>query len=83
MDGNDRKDRVWLVREDSGQRKFVQLDLNSKKIFESPYFYLQNNDFMYIQPGKYSALLSQSSVLRTIITVAGTVAAVMIAIKTL
>jgi len=83
LDGNDRKDQLWLVREDSGQRQFVKLDLNSKKIFESPYYYLQNNDLVYLQPGKYSALLSQTGILRGVITIAGAVAAVMIAIKTL
>lgn len=83
LDGNDKKDQVWVVREDSGQRHFVKLNLNSKKVFESPYYYLQNNDLVYLQPGKYSGLLSQTGVLRTVITVAGAIATVMIAIKTL
>jgi polysaccharide export outer membrane protein len=83
LDGNDRKNQVWLVREDSMQRQFVKLDLNSKKIFESPYYYLQHNDLIYLQPGKFAALFSQTGLLRGVITIAGAVAAVMIAIKTL
>lgn len=83
LDGNDLKNQVWVVREDSGQRQFVKLDLNSKKIFESKYYYLQNNDLIYLKPGKFAAMLSQTGILRTVITIAGTVAAVLIAIKTL
>jgi len=43
---------VILIREANGKRNFVPLDLRSKKIFESPYFYLKNNDQIYVQPDK-------------------------------
>jgi polysaccharide export outer membrane protein len=43
---------VLLIREDQSQRIYVRLDLQSKNIFSSPYYYLQNNDVLYIQPGK-------------------------------
>lgn len=43
---------VLLVREVNGERQFVRLDLQSKALFNSPYYYLQNNDVLYIQPGK-------------------------------
>jgi len=41
---------VLLVREENGQRNFVRLNLNSSKIFESPYYYLKQNDVVYIEP---------------------------------
>lgn len=44
--------RVFLVREIDGSRKFIPIDLTSKKVFESPYFYLKNNDEIYVQPDK-------------------------------
>ncbi|MFD0939099.1 polysaccharide biosynthesis/export family protein [Pedobacter boryungensis] len=42
---------ILLVREVNGERKFIRLDMNSKELFKSPYFYLQNNDALYVQPG--------------------------------
>lgn len=83
QDPYDVKNGVWLVREDSGRRNFVQLDLNSKKIFESPYYYLQSNDLVYLKPGKYSGILHPSSPFRGILTLLGSLAAILLAIKSL
>ena len=60
---NDKSD-VWIIREDSGKRYFSKLDLTSKKIFESPYFFLRSNDFIYIKPNKYNWFVSPSSPVR-------------------
>jgi len=43
---------VLLVREIDGQRKFFHIDLTSKNLFSSPYYYLKNNDLIYVTPGK-------------------------------
>jgi len=43
---------VLLVREVEGKRIFVPIDMTSKKLFESPYYYLKNNDILYIDPDK-------------------------------
>jgi polysaccharide export outer membrane protein len=40
---------IVLIREQDGKRNFIPLDLTSKKIFESPYYYLKNNDEIYVQ----------------------------------
>jgi polysaccharide export outer membrane protein len=49
---------VLLVREMNGKRQYVRLDLQKKEIFNSPYYYLQNNDVLYIQPSnaKYASV---------------------------
>lgn len=47
----DRTD-ILLVREKDGQRQYVQLNLQDPGIFASPYFYLEQNDFIYIKPTK-------------------------------
>lgn len=73
LDAYDIKDKIWLVREDSGKRYFINLDLNSKKIFESPYYYLKNNDLVYLKPGKFSSVNSMSSPLRASISILGTI----------
>jgi polysaccharide biosynthesis/export protein len=43
---------IILIREHNGVRKFIPIDLTSKKIFKSPYYYLKNNDEIYVQPDR-------------------------------
>lgn len=43
---------VMLIREHEGTREYIPIDLTSKKLFSSPYFYLKTNDILYVQPGK-------------------------------
>jgi len=46
------RNNVLLIREDRGVREYIRLDLQSKDLFSSQYYYLQNNDVLYVQPGK-------------------------------
>jgi polysaccharide export outer membrane protein len=41
---------VLVIREESGVRTYQRLDLQSNEIFTSPYFYLQQNDVVYVEP---------------------------------
>lgn len=45
----DRKN-VKLIRETNGQLEMAVLDLTSVEIFNSPYYYLQQNDLIYVEP---------------------------------
>lgn len=45
-----RRDRVAVIREENGKRTAHYLDLKSKAIFDSPYFYLKQNDVVYVEP---------------------------------
>lgn len=45
-----RRDRVAVIREEAGKRTVNYLDLKSKDIFDSPYFYLKQNDVVYVEP---------------------------------
>ncbi|MGK0388496.1 MAG: polysaccharide export outer membrane protein [Maribacter sp.] len=47
-----RRDSVLIVREVDGSREFGYVDFNSPDIFSSPYFYLQQNDVVYVRPRK-------------------------------
>jgi polysaccharide export outer membrane protein len=40
---------LLLVREVDGERKYTTIDLTSKELFTSSYFYLKNNDLIYVQ----------------------------------
>jgi len=46
------RDGLVLIREIDGERKIIPLDLTNSKIMQSPYYYLKNNDILYIEPGK-------------------------------
>jgi len=43
-------DRITVIREENGERRMVINDIQSKEIFNSPTFYLQQNDIVYIEP---------------------------------
>lgn len=44
------RSNILIIREEDGQRVFKHLDLNSSDIFNSPYFYLKQNDYIYVEP---------------------------------
>ena len=48
-----KKDNVLLLRDSSGNKKhLVRLNLNSESILNSPYYYLKENDMVYVEPSK-------------------------------
>lgn len=47
-----RKDNVLVIRETEGIREFARLNLNSREVFGSPYFYLKQNDIVYVEPSR-------------------------------
>ncbi len=58
---------IKLIREDaSGERKIIELDINNPDIINSKYYYLQQNDVLYITPNKVKARTSGISSSTTI-----------------
>lgn len=50
------RDRVKLIREDAtGKKEMHVLNLNDANIINSPYYYLQQNDMVYVEPNKVKA----------------------------
>ena len=50
------RDRIFLIRENSdGQKEYHQLNINDASIITSPYYYLQQNDIIYVEPRKTEA----------------------------
>lgn len=41
---------VLVIREQNGQRVTERMNLHNRDIFESPFFYLQQNDVIYVEP---------------------------------
>ncbi len=47
-----KRENVLLIREVNGQREFARINLLSKDLFNSPYYYLKTNDVIYVEPVK-------------------------------
>ena len=45
-----RRDNVLVMREDNGIKTHAYLDLTDADVINSPYYYLQQNDVVYVEP---------------------------------
>jgi polysaccharide biosynthesis/export protein len=61
-----RKDNVLVVREQNGKRDIGRLNLNDPSIVNSPFFYLQQNDLVYVEPTRKKPLGTDQNLLRNI-----------------
>lgn len=57
---------ILLIRELNGKREFIPINLNSKDIFNSPYYYLKSNDIIYVSPGPYKSNLAKENLSRNL-----------------
>jgi polysaccharide export outer membrane protein len=48
----------------------TRLNLNSSSLFRSPYYYLQQNDILYVEPNKAKAATNDLAQIRTISIIA-------------
>lgn len=82
------RSNVLLVREENGKRTYVHLDLNDSKTLTSPYFYLRQNDYIYVSPNpikesnsRYNQFNAYKlSVISTIVSASSVVASLIIAL---
>ena len=50
------RENVKLIREDAkGQKQIYHINLNDANLLTSPYYYLQQNDIVYVEPNKVKA----------------------------
>jgi polysaccharide export outer membrane protein len=66
-----KRENVLIIREVDDVRTVSRLNLNSKDVLSSPYFYLQQNDVVYVEPDKVKHI--QASTNTRMIAVGGTV----------
>lgn len=82
------RDQVFVVREENGAKTFHRLDLTAANVVASPYFYLRQNDVVYVAPNniridnsKYNQNNSYKlTVISTIVSAASVVASLVIAL---
>lgn len=57
-----RRNNIMLIRrDDNGKAVAVTMDLTSKELFNSPYFYLKQNDVLYVEPSRSKLLNADTS----------------------
>jgi polysaccharide export outer membrane protein len=57
-----KRENVKLIREHAdGGKEIVIINLNDVELIRSPYFYLQQNDILYVEPNKAKARNSRAS----------------------
>jgi len=47
-----KRTNVLIVRDNNGKKEFGRVDLTSRELYSSPYYYLRANDLVYVEPTK-------------------------------
>lgn len=75
-----RRDNVMVIRDNNGKKEMQRLDLNSSEIFNSPFYYLKQNDVVYVEPNKRKVSASNSAQIQTIGVIASVLSVIVLAI---
>ena len=83
-----KRDNVLVIRTENGKSTYHRLNLTDGSIYASPYFYLQQNDVVYVEPNdikidnsKYNQFSAfKLSQLSTIVSLASVIASLVIAL---
>ena len=78
-----KRDNVMLIREEAnGQKTVHRLNLNDANIISSPYYYLQQNDIVYVEPNgvqaKHSAIGSSTTIWFSFVGIVTSVASLLV-----
>ena len=77
-----RLDRIAVIREYGNKRRILFHDIRSKDIFMSPYYYLQQNDLVYVEPNgtkaKNSAIGQSTTLWFSFVSILTSVAALVV-----
>lgn len=82
------RNNVIIIREENGQQTYQRMNLADTNIFSSPYFYMQQNDVVYVEPNQIridNSKYNQNNaykltVVSTIVSAASVVASLVIAL---
>ena len=55
-----KRNNVLVSREVDGKMEFARLNLNDQSIFASPYYYIRQNDVIYVEPNNARSVASQN-----------------------
>ncbi|MFD1258255.1 polysaccharide biosynthesis/export family protein [Mucilaginibacter terrae] len=55
-----RRDNVLIIRDNNGKKEFGHVNLNTRELYKSPYYYLRSNDLVYVEPSAGKAIQNNS-----------------------
>ena len=56
-----KRENILLIREEDGKKITRRININSNDFFSSPYYYLQPNDVVYVEPNKTKRAIANKS----------------------
>jgi polysaccharide export outer membrane protein len=85
---NANRKNILVVRDNNGEKEFGRLNLTDPAIFASPYYYLRQNDIVYIEPNKpkqrnHNITQAQTftiSIVSTLLTTVSVITTVLVAV---
>jgi len=78
-----KRDNILIVRDNNGKKEYARLNLNSSEIFNSPFYYLKQNDVVYVEPNKRKVSASNTAQIQTISVIASVLSVIVLAITNL
>ena len=82
LNSSAKRDHVLVIREEDGKRTTYDLDLRDEAtVFNSPAYYLQQNDVIYVQPNKSVRVKGSTSY--TLLSVSSTLVSMVVSIVSL
>lgn len=78
-----KRNNVMLIREDAkGEKSIHRLNLNDVRLINSPYYYLQQNDIVYVEPNavkaRNSAIGSSTTIWFSVVSILTSMAALIV-----
>lgn len=77
LNGAAKLNDIMVIRERAGKREYVSLDLNNSKTMSSPYFYLANNDVIYVRPAS-NKLITNTTGFQLLPTIFGSISLLLV-----
>lgn len=74
-----RRDNILVIRDVNGTKQVARLDINNSEVFKSPFFYLKQNDVVYVEPNRSKIIQADADQTR-IFTVVIAVSSAMLAL---
>jgi polysaccharide export outer membrane protein len=82
MEWMDKRDGVSLIRQVDSVRTVYKLNFADKSIFQSPAFYLQPNDVVYVEPNKRKFLETNAQLISLFTGVLSAVSIILVLFNT-
>jgi len=61
-----KRNNILIIRENNGKREFGRIDITKPDAFNSPYYYLQQNDMVLVDMNKQKVMNGDQTILRNV-----------------